>query len=82
MNTFDILFIALLAFSVAAAIAMAVIIERAMADWRRQRRITLYEMIRIEKELYDESVRQLDELKRRNIKAVQEAQRAIREREK
>lgn len=94
MDTLDILCIAFIAFSVAAVIVMEVIIERVEAERLRQRRITLYKLImlygtiRVKKELYlekqlhDESARQLNELKRRNTKAAQEAQRVIREREK
>ena len=81
MDTLGIQLIAGMMFS-AAAIVAAIIIEMTEADWRRQRLITLYEMISLEKELHDESIRQLNELKRRNIKAAQEAQRVIREREK
>lgn len=82
MGTLDIQLIAGITFGAAAAIVTAIILEMTEADWRRQRLITLYEMISLEKELYDESARQFDELKRRNIKAAQEAQRVIREREK
>lgn len=82
MDTLDILFIVYIACITTVAVVMTIIIGRAEAAWRRQRLIALYEMVRLEKELHDESVRQLDELKRRNIKAAQEAQRVIREREK
>lgn len=82
MDTLGIQLIAGMMFAAAAAIVAAIIIEMTEADWRRQRLITLYEMISLEKELHDESIRQLNELKRRNIKAAQEAQRVIREREK
>lgn len=82
MDTLGIQLIAGMMFAAAAAIVAAIIVEMTEADWRRQRLITLYEMISLEKELHDESIRQLNELKRRNIKAAQEAQRVIREREK
>lgn len=73
MDTLDILFIVYIACITTVAIVMTIIIGRAEADWRRQRLITLYEMIRLEKELHDESMRQLDELKRRKLKAAEEA---------
>lgn len=79
MDTLDILFIAYIVCIAAVAIVMTVIIGKAEADWRRQRLITLYEMIRLEKELYDESIRQLEEMKRRNMKAAEEAGKAMRE---
>lgn len=73
MDTLDILFTVYIACITTVAVVMTIIIGRAEAAWRRQRLIALYEMIRLEKELHDESMRQLDELKRRKLKAAEEA---------